>query len=385
MGLYRLSWKHRIITAGLVVALVTVLGAVVAPKPASAKRITATCSNSPTDASTINAAIQSSDPGDEIVIDGPCLINQTIKLLGDRSYRGQSRTGTVLRQADGANLPAMLASDSYLDNSQYTGTPVSVRQLTLDGNRDHNTAPTTGIVLRSWQSVLSDLHITDMGGDGIRLTSKSANGTLLKNTQVNGRVVGNFIEHSGGYGVFVEDPVNSVTDWELTDNWIASSGIDGIHMDNAAGWVVERTHVYGVPQNAIYANRVYGTSISDNYIEDFGSTSEPGTWSGIEVTVQGDAASTISHNRVFNFNGEDNPDSTYRYIALSRVNYGSGEVSVTGNTIRGAGTHRGIALYYSAGDNGGGVRLTVTSTGNAVLDVHRAREVGPNVRVSRGY
>jgi len=32
------------------------------------------------------------------------LINETIRLLGNRSYRGESRTGTVLKQADGANL-----------------------------------------------------------------------------------------------------------------------------------------------------------------------------------------------------------------------------------------------------------------------------------------
>lgn len=378
-------WLARAATVVVVLSLLFVWNAVATPRQAHAQRITATCSNTESDASTINAAIESSQSGDEIVIDGPCLINQVIKLLGDRSYTGQSRTGTVLKQANGANLPEMVASDSYLDNSSTTGLPVAVRQLTLDGNRANNTAQTSGIVLRSWQSVLEDLHIADMGGNGIRLTSVSANGTRLTNTQVNGRIVGNFIENSGQYGVFIEDPVNSVTDWELTDNWIASSGIDGIHMDNAAGWVVERNHIYGVPQNAIYANRLYGTAISDNYIEGFGETSQSGTWYGINATVQGDAASTISDNRVFNFDGEKNPQSTYRYIGLSKVNYNSGVVSVTGNVIRGAGTARGMGLYYSTGDKGQGVRLTVTSTGNAVINVHKARYIGFGVTVNRGF
>ncbi len=372
------------LTVALLVALAALLGRVDGPEPASAKRVTAQCSNSPSDAAEINAAIASSNVGDEIVIEGQCLIDQTIELLGDRSYSGESRTGTVLRQADGANLDAILASDSYLENSRYTGTPVSIGHLTLDGNRAHNTAPTSGIVLRSWQSVVEDVHVADMGGEGIRLTNPSADGTTLQNTEVNGRIVGNFIENSGRYGVFVEDPGNSVTDWELTDNWIAGSGADGIHLENAAGWVVERNHVYGVPGNAIYANRLFGTSISDNYIEDFGGTSKAGTWYGIEATVQGDAASTVSDNRVFNFNGESNQGSTYRYIGLSQVNYGSGVCSVTGNTIRGAGTRRGVGLYYSTGGTSRGLRLTVTSTGNAVVDVHRARVVGPGVRVSPG-
>ncbi len=367
----------------VLVLMLALAGSILAyPDRAGAKRITATCSNATSDASTINMAIASSSVGDEIVIDGSCLITRTIKLLGDRSYRGESRTGTVLRQASGANLTAMLASDSYLENSPTTGTPLSVRHLTLDGNRAQNTAATSGLILRSWQTVVEDLQIMGMDGDGIRLTNASANGTKLTNTQVNGRIVGNFIQDSGGHGVSVRDSGNSVTDWELTDNWIADSGLDGVHLENAAGWIVERNHVYGVPRNGIYANRLYGTSISDNYIEGFGETSRAGTWSGIEATVQGDTGSTISGNRVFNLQSpEANTSSTYRYISLSRVNYGSGVVSVTGNVIRGAGTTRGTGLYYDSG----GRQLIVTSTGNAVERVYRKRIVRPGVTVSAGY
>jgi len=257
------------------------------------------------------------------------------------------------------------------------------RHTTIDGNRAHNTTRTTGIILRSWQSVVADLYVTDMGGDGIRVTNLSRNGTKLTSTEVNGRISGSFIEHSGRYGVYVEDTGNAVTDWEVMDNWIASSGVDGIHLDNAAGWVVERDHIYGVPHTAIYANRVFATSISDNDIEDFGGAKTPGTWYGIDATVQGDAASTLTGNRVFNVNGEATPGSTYRYIALSRVNYGSGVCGVTGNVVRGAGTPRGTGLYYATG-GGRGVHLTVTSTGNAVVNVQRQEYVSPGVTLGRG-
>lgn len=367
--------------------LAAVAGAVVVavaapPPPAAATRITATCSDSPADAGVLNAAIAGSAPGDEIVFDGPCLIDQTIKLLGDRAYRGQSRTGTVLRQADGANLDAILASDSYLDNEPTTGSPVSVRQLTLQGNKDHNDTPTNGIIVRSWQTTIEDLQISDMGGNGILFTNPSADGTLLTNTSVNGQIVGNFIEHSGANGILVRDPGNSLTDWNLTGNWIGSSGRSGIYLENAAGWVVERNHVYGVPEDAIYADRLWGTSISDNYIEGFGETPQDGRWYGIEATVQGGTASTIAGNRVFNSDDESNEGSTYRYIGISRVNYGSGVVSVTGNAIRGASTARGTGLYYA---QGGGDGLTVASTGNVVSDIGTAvSRVGPNVVVTRG-
>jgi hypothetical protein len=348
---------------------------------AQAQPILVVGTNTLVDAATINAAIAGSPEGAEIVIRGTCLINQTIRLLGHRSYRGESRTGTVLKQADGANLVALVASDGFLDNTDYTGTPVAVRHLTLDGNRANNPqAQTAGLVLRSWLSVVEDIHIASMGGDGLRLTSRSANGTGLKNSQVNGRISGNFIENSGRHGVFVEDPGNSVTDWTLSDNWIANSGVDGIHMDNAAGWVVERNHIYGVPQHAIYAHRLFATSICDNYIEGFGETKEPGTWCGIQATVQGDAASTIANNRIFNFGGEKGTGSLYRYLAVS-ANYGIGLVVVTGNAIRGPGTPRGTGLHYEAGEKRG---LSVVSIGNAVEGVNTPRFVGDRVTVSAG-
>ncbi|MBI5830685.1 MAG: right-handed parallel beta-helix repeat-containing protein [Armatimonadetes bacterium] len=309
------------------------------------------------------------------------MLTATVRLRAGRSYGGESRAGTVFRQADGANLPALVASDVWLDNTTWTGSPMAIRRLTLDGNRAGNpTGKTAGLVLRAWLSVAEDLHITGMGSDGLRLTSLSADGTALKNSQVNGRIADCFIERSGRHGIFVEDPGNAVTDWILRDNWIASSGADGIHLDNAAGWMIERNHIYGVPHHAIYAHRLFATSISDNYIEGFGETTEPGTWCGIAATLQGDAASTLVGNRVFCFAGEKQEASTYRYLSLT-VNYGEALASVTGNTIRGAGTPRGTGLYYAAD---AGRALTVVSAGNAVDKVALVRSVGERVTVSAG-
>jgi len=224
--------------------------------PSSALAVTGT--NTPGDAARINGVIAASPEGAEIVIRGACLIDEPIRLLGNRSYRGESRTGTVLKQADGANLVALMASSVFLDNKAWTGTPVAIRHLRLDGNRKGNPGSTTaGLVLRSWLSVVEDVHIRDMGSDGLRLTNLSADGTGLETTQVNGRIANCFIERSGRHGIFVQDTQNAVTDWILIDSWIASSGVDGIHLDNAAGWFVQRNHIYGVPRHAIFAHRVF--------------------------------------------------------------------------------------------------------------------------------
>jgi len=222
-----------------------------------------------------------------------------------------------------------------------------------------------------------------MPGDGLLLTSASLDGSPLMNTQVNGRIVGNFITDSGRHGVHIEDAQNSVTDWTLTDNWIANSGDDGIHLDNAAGWMIARNHVYGVPHDAIEARRLFATTISDNYIEGFGEAREAGTWHGIYATVQGDASSTVRGNRVHNFGlrvAEGAGDVSYRYISLT-TNYDLGVVAVTGNTVRGAGSVTETGLHYDAPP---GTQLWVASSGNAVGGVGERRFVGEGATLSSG-
>jgi hypothetical protein len=356
---------------GLTVALVAV---VLSPGQALGDdRVELSCANDTGDDERINAALTTSATGGEVVLTGTCLIDGTIRLVGDRTLRGTSRTGTVIQQAAGANLDAMLASDTYLDNVPWTGSPVAVRSLTLLAEGAANPGAHDALVLRSWQSVVEDVVIRDATRHGIRVTNLSANGTALGNTQVNGRIVGNHIHDSGARGVHVEDVEteeedtgNSVTDWQLLDNWIGGAGTDGIGVDNAAGWLVRGNHVYDVGGVALWAERLFGSSITDNYLEDF-------VTSGIRVSVQGDAASTVSGNRVFDFSG-----GTGTFLE-TRVNYGTGNLAVIGNSLRGNGT--GVGLDYQLGAGAG---LVVTSTGNLVTEVATPRRVGAGVTVTAG-
>jgi len=355
-------------TAGLALAFT--------PQRAQAATITTTCNNTGTDAATLTTAINASSAGDEIVIEGTCLITSTVKLKGDRSYRGNSQSATVLKQGNSANLAAVLAADSYLDNTAYSGAPISIRNLTVDGNAANNTAATNGIIVRSWQTTIDSVRIKDVDNDGILLSEVAANGTThftAGSTMVNGTISNSMIDNAGGHGVNVADTGNVITDWTLSGNWIGYVAHDAIHLDNAAGWMIHNNHIYGVKETAVYANRMFGTSISDNYIEDFGGTTTAGTYYGINVTMQGDVASTISGNRVFGYNvNEANVGSTYRYIGVTNVNYGSAYLAVTDNTIKGANTNRGTGLYYSRG--GGSNTLTVVTNSNQVSNVYSGQQ-----------
>jgi hypothetical protein len=365
-SLLALTVAAAVATGGLVSAAVEP-PPVVGVQPTSAASRTVTCTNTKRDSDLINRRIANSKVGDEIIFSGQCLVTQTIKLLGNRSYRGTSRTGTVFTEAPGANLDAVFASDGYLDNTTTTGEPIALRSLSVDANADANPTGHDGIVIRSWQSVVEDIQISNSPRYGVRLTSLSQNGTEITNTEVNGRISTMQINDSGTNGLKVEDPGNHVTDWQFKDSYIAGTGGSGVSMDNVAGWIISGNHIYGVDGDyGLYANRLYGSSIDNNYIEDFGTV-------GIAARVQGGAAATITTNRVFKNNGGSGT------FILVQGNYGDAKAVVNSNTVRGEGA--GIGLDY---EKGSANSLEVVSSGNLVSDVTTDRIVGPGVILNPG-
>ncbi|MEU7739358.1 hypothetical protein [Nonomuraea sp. NPDC049158] len=379
-------------TAGAIALTLAASGSAVviqplAPAPAIAARVNATCANTATDARSIQAAIDASKEGDEVVFKGPCLINRTITLRGRRTYRGDAKAGTVIKQADGANLPAMLASESWVTDQAYSSDPVRIERLTLDGNRDHNTG-TVGLMLRSWDSRIYDMDILGTPSDGIRVSNPSKNGTKLRNTMVNSVISDVYIERAGGSGLKVVDPGNAVTDWTFQRSWIGFSGESGVEAENSAGWTFSDLHLYATPKHAIDAHRCFGTSIRDNYIEDFGTKATPKqTYYGIRCDLQGEAGTTISNNRIHKFGNmaqsrTTRQDARFVFLALDDVNYGKGHAAVTGNTILGHGTRQETGLLFRRGR---GNALSIASTGNLVDNVGIPRSIGSGVRVTSGY
>lgn len=334
--------------------------------------IRVTCEDQPTDSATLQRAIDASPKGSAIEFQGgTCLLTSGLVLPGDRTYTGESTTGTVLKQGAGADY--MLASSSYVNNSATTGDPLAIRDLTVacDGS-----GSTDGIVLLNWQVDVEHVDVSGCGGSGIVDTNTSANGHAITNTSVNSRFDNNFISDSGRYGFQVHDSGNSVTDGFLDDNQIASSGLDAVHLDNAEGWKISGNHLYDVGQNALSADRLYGTTISANYIEDFGDGKRSGTWYGIAGTAQDGPGSVISGNKVFN--GKAGSGASYVNIGITKTNSGTGHLSLTGNVVQGSGNDTGISL------SGGANSLMVASSGNQISSVRTPRVASGSVTLTGG-
>ena len=334
--------------------------------------VTATCTDRTSDAASLQQAINSSSPGAVIEIRGVCLLTRGIIFLGNRTYTGYNTTGTVLRQ-DG-NMSYVMASQAYADNSSSTGEPVTIRDLTVECN---GSGGTNGIVVLNWQVDVEHVDVHRCGGSGIVDTNTTASGKAIKNASPNSRFDNNFISNSGRYGFEVDDSGNSVTDGFLDDNLIAQSGLDGIHLDNAAGWDISGNHLYGNTWNGIHADRLYGTTISNNYIEDFGHQGS-GTWSGITATVQGGIGFTIFNNKIFNHLGES-AGAKYLYLHITGTNYGTGYLSVTGNVIVGDRSSD-VGLAFDGRSN----KLIVASSGNEVGHVGTVKRSSPSVTETAG-
>ena len=79
----------------------------------------ATCTNDAAhDTALLATTINASAAGDLLRIHGSCLVRETICLRGDRAYVGDSRSGTIIQQAGGAYLAAVLASDTWCENTR---------------------------------------------------------------------------------------------------------------------------------------------------------------------------------------------------------------------------------------------------------------------------
>jgi hypothetical protein len=333
-----------------------------------------TCADTPADAGRLQHAINASRPRAVIEISGTCLLTKGITLLPDRTYTGDGRTSTVLRQ--GTPMSYVLASDAFVHNAATTGSPLTIQQLTIACSGQGRT---NGLVVLNWQVEVQQIDVSNCGGSGIVDTGQVADGKTITNTSVNSRFADNFISGSGVYGFEVADSGNSVTDGYLVDNQIASSGQAAIELQNAAGWNVSGNHLYNDMGNGIVADRMFGTTISGNYIEDFASRQPSGTWYGIAGSVQDGAGSTIFGNGVFNDLGEHG-GATHVYIAIVAVNAGTGQVAVTGNVIGGA-SRGDIALSFTAG----GHTLNVASSGNVVTHVGTVTQHSGAVRGATGH
>jgi hypothetical protein len=283
------------------------------------------------------------------------------------SYVGDTKLDTVIKQAPGANLQAIVADYSWtLPGSAVGDNAMRLAHLKIDGNSSANSSGTC-LVVRSWNSTFEDLEIANCAGQGLLFTNAANDGTLLRiySNMVNNVFRRLFIHDVGSHGFNVSDDGSSgnhLTDSWLLDNTIADPGGSAITMDNSAGWVIRGNHVYHVPGSGIAAGRSFGTTIDSNFVENFGVGGSAGTnYYGIQCKEESGPGSVISNNKIFQIGGQGS--GTFYFINVNLVG-GTSYVNAIGNLLTGASSND-TGLYFE-NTAGTGTMLNYLSTGNQV-------------------
>lgn len=321
-----------LVAAGLGVTVLTGATGSSAQTPQATAAVA--CTGSSGDSASLSRALASLQAGGVLTVSGTCDLTSTLSLPTGVTLQGTEGSGGGSTQLDG--------------NVTYTGGgSVTIQGLEIDCHKSG-----TGLVLQGWQLTVERVTVTDCV-NGVELTNPSK----AAGDHVNDRIVADFIEGSTKYGFYVNDPGNGVTDGHFDGNYVAGGKVS-IYLTNAAGWYIDDNHTYGQSGNAIDAQRMWGTQISGNYIEQYAGY-------GVDGTVQpGAVGSVVSDNKVFEDDGGHVGTGGRLATGIALVANGSPAfASVTGNVvIETDAVSSAIGLDY----DGNGHTFTVASTGNTV-------------------
>lgn len=323
----------------------------------------ATGDGSTDDTSAIQTAINNSSQGDVIYFPpGTYLVSSTIDLKEYRRYVGAERYKTVIKQADGSNLNAVLASTNWLatDNPTYSNYPVSIENLGVDGNKSNQTSGDGhGIALISFWNNLYSVQIQNTRGSGLVLSASDQSGTEISNTAVETHVHRVDVRSADGYGIYIYDPDPS--DSQITDGWLVdciveTTGEDGIRILTAGGWVIRGCHVYGAAKSGINIGRAVYARVENNYIETFGSSSTASYYGGIVIgdglsTFIGASGVNIVSGNTIRYSGGAASGSNIRGILSVTSNGATGQLTIVGNGVYGT-THNNTTYGILIGNQG---------------------------------
>lgn len=322
------------------------------------------------DFATPQAAIDSSAFGAMIYFpNGTYTISAILSLKAGRMYLGANRESTVIKMANGANLDAVAASESWLSSSAVSSdNPVSVKDITFDANKANQTSGLGhGLVLMSFWNDVETVQARQCRGTGLLLTSRRQDGV-----ETTGGVESHISRFDSrfcdSYGIRVQaTTTNQETDGWLKDCIVQSCLEDGIRIDTATGWEIAGCHLYGTAKNGINLGRADSTRVHDNYIEPWGTSVTPGSYSaiclgdGVNTFIGSTNPSTVTNNTMYmgSFAGGTNLFGIRTVTASGAVSH----IVVANNAMLGTGFHTGINI----GNQSGTATTIITLVGNQIF------------------
>lgn len=271
---------------------------------------------------------------------GKIVINNTLTLppmknnLRGAALVGAGHNATQLIMAANSN------KDMVLVNGQFW----TIRDLNLDGNYPSNTSSGNGIVSNFTKTILQNLYVANMRGDGIKLigAAQPAHAAFLSNIyvlscQANGieastqaydlKASNIWIGSCGAAGLLInstEQHWHNLHSWgnvaegvkitagdqcRFTNCYFETNGSHGLSINNAKGIMVSATHLRGNVGNGAYLfNAPQCTFMGCQVTDNSNGVSN-------QVGIKGDGTSTdvMVHGCYFGINNDDGVTSHQAY------------------------------------------------------------------------
>jgi len=270
------------------------------------------------DYAAITAAINATAEGATVYFPpGTYMTGTTILLKPYRTYKGMS--GLALRtiiKAKAGITNAVLAAEGWWNNATSCDNPIRVEGIGIDGNAQTNIH---GLVVYNFWSRFYDIQISNIAGAnacGVLATDKARNGTTITSNShsENQFVQMRFDAHTARANAFYAESNNGASnqDGHIRESFFSAIGGFAVYLGRGAGWYVQHNHFYGIGYDAINAPRSYGTTITGNYVEDFGvdnltTGATNGYFSGIAINEQLDGRASVVSNNLVSTNQPSTP------------------------------------------------------------------------------
>lgn len=318
------------------------------------------------DDAAVDAFIQGSSPGDTVVFEGEIPVRATVRLAPGRRYvssgPGVGAQGGTIRQANGANLEAVVASQGWVDNATVADAPIDVQFLNVDGNKANNPGATTaGLVLMSATSSIDRCYVTSTPGDGIVVADTNRAGTLVSNKVLENRISRTTVYAPGARGILVLDTnsAGKTTDGYCSQNIVAFAGAAALEIRRAAGWFITNNHVYASEGHGIVLGSLWCTYVLGNEVDGYGASDTAGAYFGLNMDVHLIGRPSVIANNTVNCNeGSGNAGSTFVYYRLQGAAGPPQRVLLANNVAHKDGTGSGASsTSYSLRARQGGLLL----------------------------
>jgi hypothetical protein len=223
------------------------------------------------DTAAVQAALNSLSSGQTLLFPpGLYLVaNLTVPDVPAITLRGSSRGAAILKLLNGSTGGYVMATHNWVADNDFTGQPLSVVDLVLQGPADGLHNGTVGLILMAWSSRVAGCQF--LGFEvGLQVTTSTCAGKLITTTMVNNRYERcEYLQNSGNGFEIKDSSRHKATDYFLLDSFAMYNGGNGFRLDTTAGGLIRGNHMYSNRAADISINIAsQSLRIVENYMED---------------------------------------------------------------------------------------------------------------------